>query len=236
MISLPIGFVAFVIVLILTAAGVDASHYMNMHSLIIVGGGTVAVFAISTSTVVIRSVFRNVFDLFSRRRSVTDVKDELRRLANNRASVSSSKDPLIQYAIGLWEKGVDNNTFQALLSQYRDKLENEDAKSVGAIHNIAKYPPALGMMGTVMGMISLFASLGTSNKTSLGPALAVAMTATFYGLLLANGLLSPLADRLTVESVYRKKYFALVYEVLTLINRREPVNMIEEELTNREAA
>ena len=236
MISLPIGFVAFVVVIIASAAGVDSSHYMNLHSLIIVGCGTVAVFAIGTSTNVIKAVGRNVMSLFERRRSMTEVRQELLSLATNRSAVQSSKDPLIQYAIGLWERGVDSSTFQALLSQFRDKLENEDAESVGALHNIAKYPPALGMMGTVMGMISLFASLGTSNKASLGPSLAIAMTATFYGLLLANGVLNPLADRVTVESVHRKKYFALVYEVLTLINRREPVNMIEEELMNREAA
>lgn len=236
MISLPIGIIAFIAVVIGAAAGAKVDDYMNMHSVIVVFGGTIAVFAVGTPTTVIKAVFINLRDLFKTRKSLSDAHAELMRLATDRTSLAQSTDPLIQYAIDLWERGVDSHTFQALLSQFRDKLENEDAEAASALHNLSKYPPALGMMGTVMGMISLFANLGASNKATLGPSLAVAMTATFYGLLAANAALNPLADRITVEAIHRKKYFGAVYEILTLINRREPANMIEEELKNREAA
>jgi hypothetical protein len=53
---------------------------------------------------------------------------------------------------------------------------------------------------------------------------------------MANAFLNPLADRVTVETIHRKKYFGMVYEILTLINRREPIALIEEEFKNREAA
>lgn len=236
MISLPVGLVSFVLIIIVSAGNVKVSDYMNVHSVIIVFLGTLAVLAIGNPTSVVKSLFRNVFALFKREPSLKERHAELMKLAANRASVSQSSDPLIQYAIDLWERGVDSHTFVALFSQHRDKLESDDAEAISALHNLAKYPPALGMMGTVMGMISLFSHLGESDKSALGPSLATAMTATFYGLLMANALLSPLADRLTVEAINRKKYFNLIYEVINLIHRREPANMIEEELQNREAA
>ena len=236
MISLPIGFIGFILVLIASAGEVKVSDYMNLHSVIIVFAGSAAVLGIGTPFPVIKALGHNMLALWKRRLTLADMHDELMKLAANRASVTQSKDPLVQYAITLWERGVDPNTFQALLSQYRDKLEGDDAEAISALHNLAKYPPALGMMGTVMGMISLFTHLGESDKSALGPSLAVAMTATFYGLLAANAFLSPVADRLTVEAINRKHYFNLVYEMITLINRREPINMIEEELINREAA
>ncbi len=236
MMSLPIGLLAILGVVVGAAAGVRTEDYMNFHSVLVVVGGTLAVFAIGSPGAIIRAVFHIILALFKPRRTLEDAHAELMQLANNRSGLSASKDPLIQYAIDLWERGVDPNTFQALLSQFRDKLENEEAEAGSALHNLAKYPPALGMMGTVMGMISLFANLGSSDKSALGPSLAVAMTATFYGLLMANAFLNPIADRITVESIHRKKYFGAVYEILTLVNRREPVNMIEEELKNREAA
>lgn len=234
--SLPIGFILFCAVIVGSAGDVNLDHYMNLHSVVIVIGGTFAVLAIATPNPVIMALLRNIKALFNRRVELKDYHQELIALSQNRNSVKSSKDPLIQYAIGLWEKGIDANTFQALISQFRDKMENEDAEAVSALHHLAKYPPALGMMGTVMGMISLFAGLGSSDKSGLGPALAVAMTATFYGLLAANALLSPLADRISVETMHAKKRCGLIYEILTLVNRREPVQMIEEELTHREAA
>lgn len=236
MISLPIGIVAFVAVIALSAGQVKLLDYFNWHGLVVVFGGTIAVLALGTPTAVLKATARNFIALFKRSPELSDVRDELLKLAHQRSSVKDSQDPLIQYAIDLWERGVDANTFQALISQRRDKLETDDVESVSAIQNLAKYPPALGMTGTVMGMISLFANLGSSNKSALGPALAVAMTATFYGLILANGFLMPLADRIHVEAMNHKKYFGQVYEILTLINHREPAMMVEEEISNREVA
>lgn len=236
MISLPIGLVVFFVVLVISAGNVKVSDYMNMHSVVIVFAGSAAVLFIGTATPIIKALWHNVVSMFKRRASLADVHDQLLKLGANRASVTESKDPLIKYAISLWERGVDANSFQALLSQHRDQLEEQDAEAISALHNLNKYPPALGMMGTVMGMISLFSHLGESDKSALGPSLATAMTATFYGLLASNAVLSPLADRMTLEAMHRKKYFNAVYEMITLINRREPMNLIEEELTNREAA
>lgn len=236
MISLPVGFIVFFLALGMAAGDINLKDYMNMHSIYIVVGGTLGVFGINTPMSVIKATWRNLVSLWKNRHTMNDVRDELMKLAANKSSVKQSKDPMIQYAINLWERGVDTNTFIGLLSQHREALEGEDSESVSALHNIAKYPPALGMMGTVMGMITLFANLGSGDKSGLGPALATAMTATFYGLLAANAILSPLADRITVEVIHRKHYFGQVYEVLLLINRREPVNMIDEEIANREAA
>ena len=236
MITLPLGIVAFILVILATMGHADAKAYMVLHSFIIVIGGTLAVTAICTPLGVLSNLYHNVKSLFKKRLTVTAVKSDLMKLSENRNSLKTSQDPLIQYAIGLWEKGTDTNLCQALLAQYREKLEHEEVEAIAGLHAIAKYPPALGMLGTVIGMISLFASLGGSDKSGLGPALATAMTATFYGLIMANGVLSPVADRLVVEAIYRKQYTGYVYEILTLINRREPSSMVEEEIGVREAA
>lgn len=236
MITLPFGLVLFVLVLIGAAGDVRVKDYIVGHSIIVVFGGTLAVGAICTPLSVSIAMIRNILGLFKGRRTIKDIKPDLMKLATNRTSISKSKDPLIQYAISLWERGVDANSFVALLSQYRDKVEHENSESLSALQALSKYPPALGMLGTVMGMITLFANLGTSDKSMLGPSLATAMTATFYGLVVTQGLLSPLADRISVEVMHEKKYYGYVYEILNLINHREAVNLIAEEINHREAA
>lgn len=236
MLSLPLGIIAFIGVMFYAASGANGSNYVNMHAFVIVIAGTAVVFATSNATSVMALTWGALKSLFKERPSMDRVKPDLMKLAQDRSSVTSSHDPLLTYALALWERGVDPNQFQALISQYRDKLENDDVEAISAIQNLSKYPPALGMLGTVMGMITLFASLGGSDKSGLGPALATAMTATFYGLALANGILMPIADRINVEAANRKKYYGLVYEIITMLNRREPVSMIQEEITLREAA
>lgn len=236
MITLPLGFITFLIVIFFSMGHVKASDYIVFHSILIVVGGTVAIGMLCTPFGILKVLGHNVLSLFKSRRSVDGAKAELMKLAENRNSITSSKDPMIAYALTLWEKGLDGGTVQGLLTQYRDHQEHEEAEAIAALHAIAKYPPALGMLGTVMGMITLFANLGGSDKSGLGPALATAMTATFYGLIMANGVFSPLADRLVVEAIYRRKVTGSIFEILTLINRREPASMIEEEIGVRAAA
>jgi chemotaxis protein MotA len=98
------------------------------------------------------------------------------------------------------------------------------------MRNLSKYPPSLGMIGTVIGLVTLFSNLTPENQKNVGPSLALAMTATFYGLLLANGLLMPLADRLYVRHLAQVQLDEQVYRILILIHRNEAEAMISEEV------
>ena len=52
------------------------------------------------------------------------------------------------------------------------------------------------MVGTIVGMIAMFANM--SDPSKLGPAMATALLATLYGALIANMICLPLADKLHV--------------------------------------
>jgi chemotaxis protein MotA len=58
---------------------------------------------------------------------------------------------------------------------------------------LARLSPAFGMIGTIMGMVDLFANMRDS--ASLGPGMAMALLATLYGLVLCYCLYMPLAIR-----------------------------------------
>ena len=52
----------------------------------------------------------------------------------------------------------------------------------------------MGMIGTVIGLIQMFAAL--DDLAALGPAMALAMLTTLYGIILANVVAAPIASRL----------------------------------------
>ena len=59
---------------------------------------------------------------------------------------------------------------------------------------LARTTPAVGLMGTIVGLVNMLMNL--KNFEQLGPAMAVAQLATFYGLILAYGIWSPFAKRI----------------------------------------
>ena len=59
---------------------------------------------------------------------------------------------------------------------------------------LARTTPAVGLMGTIVGLVNMLINL--KNFEQLGPAMAVAQLATFYGLILAYAIWSPFAKRI----------------------------------------
>lgn len=210
--------------------------YIQVHSIIIVIGGTAALIFFSIPANVIKNIVSGIGGLFTGRVEghLKSFEKDIVEIAKNKSLPEPSHHPLINYAILLWEQGVDEDLFVALLSQKRNDLINEKTDAVHSLKNLAKYPPALGMMGTVMGMISLFSELDSADA-NVGQNLALAMTATFFGLFVANGFLNPLADRLHIREVSFKRLCMNIYELLLLINSDEPVELVEEEVKQRVA-
>jgi len=231
--NLFFGFIAIFAVLIGSLEG-KAQNYVQFHSVIIVLGGTVAILVFSAPGPVLKSLWKNLVDLTKTDETVELYRNDIIKLSVSREDKLRTTHKLISYAQELWRQGVDSDLFIVLLSQKRRELESKTSDAVQALKNLAKYPPTLGMTGTVMGMISLFATLD-ANKSSIGQALSTAMTATFLGLVLANLLISPLADRLHVKQVNQQRMLENMYELLLLINQGEPAALIKEELNERAA-
>lgn len=231
--SLSFGLIGILIVLLLSLNG-SLDMYMQMHSIIIVLGGTFALLFFATPGSVLPLVGKSMRLLTNKEEKFTDYREELEQLAKTRKLASNSRNPLIRYASELWEQGIDANLFVTLISQKRMELETETIDAVQAMKNLAKYPPALGMTGTVMGMIALFTDLD-ANKGNIGSNLALAMTATFFGLILTNAFLSPLADRLQVRHVNHGRLCQNIYQILLLINQGEPPQLIANEVGERVA-
>ncbi len=64
------------------------------------------------------------------------------------------------------------------------------------IRSLAKYPPAFGLAGTVLGLIHLMGGISSGmSPRETGVRMAVALLATFYGLIVANLFVNPLGER-----------------------------------------
>lgn len=84
---------------------------------------------------------------------------------------------------------------------------------------MADAAPALGMIGTVAGMIGMAGTLG--NPATAGPSLALALTSTLYGLILSACVAAPLADRAERRAAAGRRWRAQLADALTALVARE---------------
>jgi chemotaxis protein MotA len=130
-----------------------------------------------------------------------------------------------------WSKEISAEELRDLLETRVNthyKLYMAEAK---VFKTMAKFPPAFGLMGTTMGMIALLQSLGSPDaKNMIGPAMAIALVATLYGLVLTNFVFIPIAENLTKQTQEDLMARNIVVEGIMLMNADRPTKYVEEKV------
>jgi len=104
----------------------------------------------------------------------------------------------------------------------REELEDRRSRhqaAIGVWRRASEVAPAMGMIGTVIGLIAMFAQM--SDPSAMGPAMAVAMLTTLYGLILAFAVAGPIAARLERLSEAECQWQTRTVERLVALARAE---------------
>jgi chemotaxis protein MotA len=144
-------------------------------------------------------------------------------------------------------ESVDDSVFKALghhVLQQTDSVEIEaDAMFLGrrdlseyhqgekVFASLGDFAPAMGMVGTVIGLIQLLAHMRDFEK--LGPGMAIALLTTFYGLVLAHVIYLPLARMIAEHGSLRAENLNLIIEGMLKLSRRRPIHELQK-LTDAE--
>jgi chemotaxis protein MotA len=234
--GLGLAFGAVVLVSLILMGG-DLGMFLDIHAVIVIFGGSAAATLIRFP---LTSLFHGMplgmkYAFTMRRWTPRELVDEIANLAD----IVRKKGP-----IGL-EKVEIEDTFLAKGMRYvtdgydanfiRDNLErdmdnfcahlDEGQKIYRAIGDCA---PAFGMVGTLIGMVQMFANMTDPSK--LGPYMAVALLATFYGAALANLFCLPIADKLQLKLHDEQISRSLIIDGVLMIRDAKSPTLVREML------
>ncbi len=120
------------------------------------------------------------------------------RIAKRHGVVALDKsviaDPDVAAAIAAIVDGALAREVEALLRFHRQKRIDRQAAAADVWSAAAEAAPAMGMVGTLIGLAGMFAQM--TDPQAIGGAMAVALLATLYGALFANLLFMPVCHRL----------------------------------------
>ncbi|MDR1948736.1 MAG: MotA/TolQ/ExbB proton channel family protein [Spirochaetaceae bacterium] len=120
----------------------------------------------------------------ARREGLLALEDELEDL----------DDEFMKKGLRLVVDGTDAEIIRDLMELELSQMQGRHADKIGIINMWAALGPGLGMLGTVVGLISMLKNL--EDKASIGPNMALALVTTLYGSMLANLLMIPFAAKL----------------------------------------
>jgi chemotaxis protein MotA len=79
-----------------------------------------------------------------------------------------------------------------------DFIKNRHQLGAEIFTTMGAFAPALGMIGTLIGLVQMLQSM--EDPSTIGPAMAVALLTTFYGSIMANIICMPIAGKLRTRS------------------------------------
>ena len=103
-------------------------------------------------------------------------------------------DPDVKAAIAAIVDGAGGDTVRTLVDHRRQARVERHLAVADIWCGAAEVAPAMGMVGTLIGLARMFATM--SDPSAIGGAMAIALLATLYGALIANLIASPIATRL----------------------------------------
>ncbi|WP_320826671.1 flagellar motor protein PomA [Reinekea sp.] len=100
--------------------------------------------------------------------------------------------------IQLLVDGHDPDVVKALLNKDKSMTSTRHADGSLFFRAVADVGPAMGMIGTLIGLVGMLANM--DDPKTIGPAMAVALLTTLYGSFLATVICIPIADKLAVRA------------------------------------
>jgi len=237
--SLVIGLCGSALLVVIGAClGGRPLTFVSLEGMVLVLGGTVFSTLIQFSISDVRSAAKAARSaLFQNQESPADriaalvrlsrrVKDEGVLVMEDEASQTT--DSFYRLGLQLTVDAQQPDDIARIL-QTEMRTSNDQAwRSVGVFETMGNFSPAMGLIGTLIGLIQMLGSL--SDAATIGPAMSLALVATLYGSVAANLFFFPVAGKLRVIAQEREQAKEITIEGLLSVARSESPIMLEQRL------
>lgn len=210
---------AFLVIGLAMVLGGSPDSFVDLPAILIVFGGTFLITTVSFSfdeviraqKVMLRAVVYHAEkpdDAARRILHLSDISRQKGPLELENALNAMQHSRFLAQSIALVADGLPSEEIENILTRESQATGDRHMRSAGVLRRAAEVAPAMGLIGTLVGLVQMLGNL--DNPASIGPAMAVALLTTFYGAILANMVFHPLANKLErnseIESMVNQIY------------------------------
>jgi chemotaxis protein MotA len=124
-------------------------------------------------------------------------------------------NPFMAKGIRMLVDGMEGSTIKSSLEREMGMIKKRNAESINVIGSVQEIAPAMGMVGTLVGLVIMLGNM--SDPKSIGPAMAIALLTTMYGAIIANVICVPLSQKLVKHDAADGLNYELIIEGVMFI-------------------
>ena len=234
-----IGLVAgFLLIIITIVLGGPIGIFINIPSIIVVVGGTMAAVLVNfplSHVISVIGVAKNAFlykevateDLITKMVEFATVARREGILALE-SHVASAGDEFLGKSVQLAIDGTAPELIKDILTTEIAFMEDRHNMGASIIDSAGTFAPAFGMIGTLIGLVQMLANM--DDPSQIGPAMAVALLTTLYGAVLANLVCLPTVGKLKARTATELLQKEVVIEGILSIQSGDNPRVVEQKL------
>ncbi len=216
--------------------GGSAGIFINIPGLLIVMGGSFAAACIKFTLADVLNSIKVAMKAFSvkleKPEEIIIKMVNFARMAKKEGLISLDQekpdDPFMAKALRYLSDGYDEQLLAEMLNKDINLTISRHTTGQNVFKGIGDSAPAFGMIGTLIGLVQMLASM--DDPASIGPSMAVALLTTLYGALAANLVCLPIADKLALRSQQEQQAKSIIREAAVGINQALSPMVLEESL------
>jgi chemotaxis protein MotA len=235
-----IGGALALLAIAISASGSGAA-FIDVPSMLIVLGGTAAITAAGYApSDIAQSVAAAARALLRASHSAANVATDILELAAEARSGGAAAlrrvletrhpDDKLRRSLSLAAAGLPVDGIEALIERETRAGTQRLATAAGILRRAADVAPAMGLIGTLVGLVQMLGVLDTPSK--IGPGMALALLTTLYGAVMAHLVLLPLAARLDRAAEDDERIAQLCRMGAVSIARQESPHTLELQLNS----
>ena len=229
---------AFALMIFAIVSGSKIHFFIDPQALMVVSGGTFG-------ALMVHYPFRDVFNALSvgkhaflhKESSPRQVIEKLIHLSTKarkegllalESATNEVNDHFFAKGLQMAADGHEPETLQYTLNREIEFIEERHQNGADIFVALGQYSPAMGMVGTLIGLVQMLQNL--EDPSSIGPAMAMALLTTLYGSIMANVIFLPMSGKLRNRSNSEVLKKTLIVEGMKSIMAGENPRVMEQKL------
>jgi chemotaxis protein MotA len=209
---------AYVLVFAAIMMGAGLGPYIDIPSVLIVIGGTIGIImmsfpmdkALGVAKFAGKAFKYPIDDAAALISQLVEFAVKARRdgILSLESAEDEVNDEFLKKGIRLAVDGTEPEVIKNILETELEYMVGRHKSGAGVLGIVVEFAPAMGMIGTLIGLVAMLQSM--EDPSSIGPAMAVALLTTLYGAMLANLFGGPYKAKLE----YRSRQEQLLREIM----------------------
>lgn len=218
--------------------GGSLTNFVDVPSLMIVVGGTFGVVLMNFPFAQVLGSFKvAIHALRFRAPEIMEQNALLVRFAESsrregilslESELNNISDAFLQRGLQLLIDGIDPDKLETMLEDELAALQARHAQGAQFFDVMGGTAPALGLIGTLIGLVLMLQSM--DDPSTIGPSMAVALLTTFYGAIISTCVAMPVANKLRVRNNEEAQSKQLIIKGLMGIARGENPRLLMQSL------